>query len=73
MEHTELLLAAAVLELAGKIKAGKSTEYWKSLTDSPDQTQRRERWDEENKAVSFIPEALAQLKAVAEVIRSAES
>jgi hypothetical protein len=72
MDYNELLFAAAVRELAGSIKHSNAGAYWESLADDPERTAKRTAWLAEHPLTEFVPEALARIKQVAEIIRTLE-
>jgi hypothetical protein len=72
MDYSELLLAAAVRDLAVSIKNSRSGAYWTSMADDPDRNQKRDAWNAAHPLIEFVPEALAWLEEVAAVIRTNE-
>lgn len=70
MDYTELLFAATVRDLAAGLKARAGEIYFKSLTPTDEsRAEKRKQWDLENPTINFVPEALAQLKAVAAIVK----
>jgi hypothetical protein len=68
MDYQKLLLAAAVRDLAGGIKARESGKLWRSLEGDPDRNQKRDNWEAEHLVIEFVPEALRRLEEVAALI-----
>lgn len=69
MDYNELLFAAEVRELAGRIKNSKAGEYWASLEGDSERNEKREEWLKAHPANEFIPEALSRIEETAEIIR----
>lgn len=70
MEYNELLLSAAVRELASTIRTSESNKFWRSLIGSATQTEQRDKWERDHPINEFVPEALDQLLEIAEIIRA---
>jgi hypothetical protein len=71
MDYTEMLCAAAVHDLALKLKTTALQQYFRSLQqDDEAKLEKQEKWQAENPTVNFVPAALARLESVMAIMRS---
>lgn len=69
MDYAKLLFAAEVRRLAAEIRSGAhSTFYKESLLDGDEKQRAYQAWGVEHSVMSFVPQAVAQITAVAEMI-----
>jgi DNA primase len=69
MDYNQLLFAAATLDLATKIRANaKSAHHQTTEKDDPDRMKKQTTWENNNPTSQFIPQALAEIKAAADII-----
>lgn len=69
MDYTKLLFAAEVRRLAGEIRNGAHGKaYRDSMLEGDEKKRAHEAWLKENPLMNFVPQAIASISAVAEMI-----
>jgi len=69
MEFVELLFAASVRDLASRLHRSRRMAVFAAWPDDVSNTAAVVKWDAENPVLGFVPEAIAQIKEVADMIR----
>lgn len=69
MDYAKLLFAAEVRRQAAEIRNGARAQFHKeSLLEGDEKQRAYDAWTAEHPVMSFVPQAVAQIAAVAEMI-----